>query len=136
MKLSESNKCILLCVGVYLAFFVASFFVCKAVHIVDWNKWYAPDPYYYQQVDALLRGTFAISHSPGFLRIDLAWYNGAVQQIWGLAIPMLYAPLLLFSRLFIGQLYLPRKGCVSGCAFVSRILRLFGFQRFFSIFRK
>ena len=62
------------------------------------SRLYSANPAYRAQVDALLSGRFAISHSPTALRHDFAWVNGGVQQVWGLGVPLWQAPFELAAR--------------------------------------
>lgn len=62
------------------------------------SRAYSANPAYRAQVDALLSGRLAISHSPTALRHDFAWVNGGVQQVWGLGVPLWQAPFELAAR--------------------------------------
>ncbi len=56
--------------------------------IPRWGQWYGEQPVYRAQAHALLAGRFALSHDPAGLGLDLAWIDGAVQQVWGLGVPL------------------------------------------------
>lgn len=56
--------------------------------IPAWGRWYSASPHLGDQVDALLQGQLALSDDPTALRLDLAWAQGGVQQVWGLGVPL------------------------------------------------
>jgi len=84
-----------------LALFVAvSFSLGFATHIIEPGKWFQNHAVYQQQVEAFLRGEFALGRNPSDLKMDLAWHDGRVQQVWGLGAPLLLLPTYLLSKLF------------------------------------
>ncbi|GEM_PF-2632119 len=56
--------------------------------------------YYRIQVESLLGGHFSLSSRIDAIRFDLAWYDGGVQQIWGLGVPLWMLPFEGVSRIF------------------------------------
>jgi hypothetical protein len=60
---------------------------------------YSTDVSYRRQTDALLRGHIALSNSLKDLRFDMAWVEGAVQQVWGLGVPLWRTPFEVCARL-------------------------------------
>jgi hypothetical protein len=60
---------------------------------------YSSDVSYRRQTDALLRGQIALSNSLKDLRFDMAWIEGAVQQVWGLGVPLWRTPFEVCARL-------------------------------------
>lgn len=67
--------------------------------IPAWGRWYSPSPHHRAQVEALLQGRLALSDHPSALRLDLAWAEGGVQQVWGLGVPLWRLPFEGLSRL-------------------------------------
>jgi hypothetical protein len=67
--------------------------------VSEWGRWYSPSPHHRAQVDALLQGRLALSDHPSALRLDLAWAEGGVQQVWGLGVPVWRLPFEAVSRL-------------------------------------
>ena len=63
------------------------------------HGWYAPNPGYRAQVDALLDGRLALTRSPDGLHHDLAWTPHGVQQVWGLGVPLWQLPFEALGRL-------------------------------------
>src|SRR4051812_47956996 len=48
------------------------------------DRLYASSPYHRLQVEALLDGRFSLSSSIEEIDHGLAWYNGRINQVWGL----------------------------------------------------
>jgi hypothetical protein len=67
--------------------------------IPDIGKWYSSSPYHRAQVDALLRGSLALSACPSALRHDLAWSEAGVHQVWGLGVPLCRLPFDALARI-------------------------------------
>ena len=44
--------------------------------------------YYHVQTDAIFHGAWALSPQIEAMDFDLAWYDGGVQQLWGLGVPL------------------------------------------------
>src|SRR4051812_48452377 len=95
--------------GIGILLLLVSFGLGFATKIVEPGKWHQNHAVYFQQADALLHGRFAIGNDPGQLRMDMAWHDGAVQQIWGLGVPLLMAPFLAIIRIIRGVLF-PDRG--------------------------
>lgn len=70
--------------------------LCRQITL---DGWYAPNPGYRAQVDALLDGRLALTSSPEGLRHDLAWTPHGVQQVWGLGVPLWQLPFEALGRL-------------------------------------
>src|SRR5215470_7189681 len=51
-----------------------------------WTRLYGPSPYHRLQADALLHGHLQIGDSIYNLDRSLAWYDGKIQQVWGLGV--------------------------------------------------
>jgi hypothetical protein len=97
---------------VFLSFFAASLGLGFATGIVEPDKWHQNHAVYHQQADAFLQGRFAIGNDPSRLKMDMAWHDGGVQQIWGLGVPLLLLPGHTLAKL------------VGGFAFPDRALFL------------
>jgi len=80
--------------SVALAFVLLA--LCRQITL---HGWYAPNPGYRAQVDALLDGRLALTSSPDGLRHDLAWTPHGVQQVWGLGVPLWQLPFEALGRL-------------------------------------
>jgi hypothetical protein len=65
-----------------------------------WDTLYLLAPYHRLQAQALLHGTFALSNSILDLDHDIAWFNGGVQQIWGLGVALWTVPFHLLWNVF------------------------------------
>jgi len=68
--------------------------------VPDWGKWYSSSMPYRMQTESLLRGEAALSYSPSALELDLVWFNGTIQQGWGLGVPIWRLPFEALARLF------------------------------------
>lgn len=88
-----------------LLFVLASFALGFATKIVEPGKWHQNHAVYFQQAEALLHGHFAIGTDPSQLKMDMAWHDGGVQQIWGLGIPLLMAPFQAVTTILPGILF-------------------------------
>src|SRR5689334_2830624 len=73
-------------------------FACVIALNCQNGNYYFPSPYHRLQVDALLRGHFQLSNSIEQLELGLAWHNGAIQQVWGLGVPIWHLPFELAFR--------------------------------------
>src|SRR5262245_1708389 len=71
----------------YFAIVAAVVFLATTGLVPAWGVWYSESMPYRQQTEALLHGSLSLANSPMALRNDLAWHNGGVQQVWGLAVP-------------------------------------------------
>ncbi len=67
--------------------------------IPAWGRWYSPGPHHRAQVEALLQGQLALSENPAALRLDLAWAQGGVHQVWGLGVPLWKLPFVAVGRI-------------------------------------
>lgn len=61
-----------------------------------------------RQTTALADGRFALSAHPGDVGWDMVWNDGAVQQVWGLGVPMIRLPFELLARP-LGLEYFPDR---------------------------
>jgi hypothetical protein len=69
-----------------------------ATRQISLHGWYAPNPGYRAQVDALLDGRLALTTSPDGLLHDLVWTPHGVHQVWGLGVPLWQLPFEAFGR--------------------------------------
>jgi hypothetical protein len=76
-----------------------AFLLLVACRQITLHGWYALNPGYRAQVDALLDGRLALTPSPDGLRHDLAWTPRGVQQVWGLGVPLWQVPFEALGRL-------------------------------------
>jgi hypothetical protein len=65
-----------------------------------WKHLYAQFPYYRLQVEALLQGRLSLGSSIEQIDHGLAWYNGQLNQVWGLGIALWTVPFELIGRSF------------------------------------
>ena len=92
----------------YWALVLAAVFLGETRLVPDWGQWYSKNLAYREQTEALMHGNLALHDSPGALRLDLAWYNGGVQQVWGLGVPAWRLPFECLARIF-GQPAFPDR---------------------------
>lgn len=94
MKPSSIGRTLLKNGGVlFLSAFLSIIFLY--ISGADFRRIYYPshDLYYYRtQVECLLNGSFALSPHIEAMQFDLAWYDGGVQQLWGLGAPLWMLP--------------------------------------------
>lgn len=76
-----------------------AFVLLVAGRQISLHGWYAQNPGYRAQVDALLDGRLALTTSPHGLAHDLAWTPHGVHQVWGLGVPLWQLPFEAFGRL-------------------------------------
>ena len=80
----------------YLIFFLTFLFSIIFVLFsgATWGKFNFPSfiNFYRIQVESLMQGHFALSPHIQAMQFDLAWYDGGVQQIWGLGVPLWILP--------------------------------------------
>jgi hypothetical protein len=63
------------------------------------TRLYGASPYHRFQAAALLDGSFSLARSIDAIDFDTAWYNGGVQQVWGLGVPIWLVPFETVGRL-------------------------------------
>lgn len=61
--------------------------------------WYSPSLPHRLQTEALLKGHICLSEVPDDLDFDLVWFDGRVQQVWGLGVPVLRLPFEAAARI-------------------------------------
>jgi hypothetical protein len=91
---------------------------------LDGIRLYETSPYHRFQAEALLHGHLYLSNSIYAIQPGLAWYDGHVQQVWGLGIGLWLTPFTAVWHLFSNS-PLPDRA-VLGLAFV--LLALFSTQ--------
>lgn len=72
----------------YLAVVLTLCLLFRGNLVPGWGQWYSYHLPLRLQTDRLLQGQVALSHQPETLSWDMAWDDGAVQQVWGLAVPL------------------------------------------------
>ena len=77
--------------------------------------------YYHAQVHSLQNGELKLSPHIEALEFDLAWYNGGVQQIWGLGVPLW---MWLFEK--------PAEALGGYCSDVTMLLTALGLLLFYT----
>jgi hypothetical protein len=78
-----------------LAIAIVLLVVCRQISL---HGWYAPNPGYRAQVDALLDGRLALTTTPDGLLPDLVWTPRGVHQVWGLGVPLWQLPFEALGR--------------------------------------
>lgn len=91
----------------WAAIWTAGLFVVSTGLIGGIGSWYTRDaPYlspkdpYRQQTEAFLQGHVALATDPGAMVHDYCWFNGRVQQVWGLGVPAWRLIFEIPARLF------------------------------------
>src|SRR4029079_15574802 len=82
--------------GAAVLFALALLVVCRQISL---HGWYAPNPGYRAQVDALLDGRLALTTTPDGLIHDLVWTPRGVHQVWGLGVPLWQLPFEALGRI-------------------------------------
>src|SRR5258705_12474015 len=77
---------------------LAAGFLIHTGLVPEWKRCYSWTPSYRLQVEALLKGSFALSSDPAALQHDLVWARGGVQQVWGLGVPCWRLPFDLIAK--------------------------------------
>lgn len=72
----------------YVAVVLTLCLLLRSDLVPAWGVWYSHHLPLRWQTERLLQGQVALSHQPEDLSWDMAWDNGAVQQVWGLAVPL------------------------------------------------
>lgn len=98
--------------------------------ISGFDKWYSPQTADMVQTLALMQGHFALSDNPAYIQIDMLWHNGAVQQVWGLGVPILFLPFYIVANLF-GFLTFPDRAIFLILLFSTALLLFYSFRDFF-----
>ena len=87
--------------GLGLFSIVVALAICVTTGLVPkWGHWYSINMAYRRQTEAMLHGSLALDYDPRALGYDMAWANGAVQQVWGLGVPIWRLPFELVAKLF------------------------------------
>jgi len=94
--------------GLYLVIFLTAFITIWTGIIPRWGAWYSDHLVYRWQTGNMLEGQVAMSMSPFGMDWDLAWGNGSVQQLFGLAVPLWRLPFEAIARA-IGQPAFPDR---------------------------
>ena len=84
--------------------------------------WYASQPAYRAQVDALLDGRLALTPEPAGLYHDLAWTPSGTQQVWGLGAPLLQLPFEAIGRVIGWSPFPDRIAMAAWLAFALFVL--------------
>jgi len=58
------------------------------------------------EVKSILSGTFSLSTNIAEMEFDLAWYNGGLQQVWGLGVSLWLLPFEVLAH-WVGYEYCP-----------------------------
>jgi hypothetical protein len=69
------------------------------------DRLYAPYPHHRLQVEALLEGQLSLSTSLERIAHGLTGYDGHIDQLWGLGVPLWMAPFEMVYRLFGLQMF-------------------------------
>ena len=71
----------------YFAILIAAG-VCIGTNLIDLSgNCFSSSMPYRRQTEAMLHGHIALSTSPQQMERDMVWFNGRVQQVWGLGVP-------------------------------------------------
>jgi hypothetical protein len=84
------------------------FFIIFTRLIPSWGTWYSSHLVYRWETERMLGGQVALSLDPSGMDWDLAWGNGSVQQMFGLAVPLWRLPLEAIAKA-IGQPAFPDR---------------------------
>jgi hypothetical protein len=84
--------------GIYLTLVLTVFIVVWTGVIPRWGAWYSNHLTFRWQTEKILKGHLALATDPSGIEWDLAWNNGAVQQIWGLGVPFWRLPFEAFAK--------------------------------------
>jgi len=76
--------------------------------IGKWGEWYSQSQIYRYQTDAFLDGHLSLFEDPTRMTYDFVLYNGKIQQIWGLAVPMLRLPFEIIAKV-TGSVFFPDR---------------------------
>lgn len=105
MQMTESRKRIsAACLSLFCS--VGTIFLTGL--IPGWGLWYSDHLSYRWQVERLLHGHLGMAPDPSGMAWDLAWGDGAVQQVWGLGIPFWRLPFEVLATT-IGQPAFPDR---------------------------
>ncbi len=96
-KLSKKHA-VILGVGVSLLATVLFFFSTNLIR--GSGNWYSQSYIYRMQTEAFLSGHVSLSSDPKNLTYDEVFFNGKLQQVWGLGAPALRLPFEIIARLF------------------------------------
>lgn len=83
-----------------LAIDAAAIIVLETGLIGGWGQWYGTSAPYRRQTDAFFDGRFSLSDDPRDISFDMVWANNAVQQVWGLGVPIWRFPFEVVARVF------------------------------------
>lgn len=89
MQMTESRKRIS---AICLSLFYSAGLIFLSGLIPGWGIWYSDHLSYRWQVERLLHGHLGMASDPSGMAWDLAWGDGAVQQVWGMAVPFWRLP--------------------------------------------
>ena len=99
----------------YLAFVLTTGLVLLSSLVDSTDRLYSHDIGFRRQTEALLDGRFALAEDAGAMAWDLAWSangdHGAVQQVWGLGVPLLRLPFEALARV-VGMPAFPDRVCL------------------------
>ena len=87
--------------------------------IPKYGQWYSINSAYRRQTEAMLHGSFALSHDPRSLGYDMAWVNGGVQQVWGLGVPTWRLPYEALAKLFGYDAFPDRLALIAAIALLT-----------------
>ena len=87
--------------------------------IPKYGQWYSINSAYRRQTEAMLHGSFALSHDPRSLGYDMAWVNGGVQQVWGLGVPTWRLPYEALAKLFGYNAFPDRLALIAAIALLT-----------------
>ena len=107
-----------LCLGAFSGALALTISVATGL-VPRWGQWYSINTAYRRQTDAMLHGSFALSDDPLKLGYDMAWVDGAVQQVWGLGVPSWRLPYELLAKLFGYDAFPDRLALVAAVALVT-----------------
>jgi hypothetical protein len=96
--------------------------------IPAWGRWYSGHLPYRWQTERLLHGHLSIATDTAGVQWDLAWDNGAVQQVWGLGVPLWRLPFEAIARLFGEPAFPDRIAFLIAIAGVAYLLVRFHFK--------
>ena len=87
--------------------------------IPKYGQWYSINSAYRRQTEAMLHGSFALSHDPRRLGYDMAWAKGGVQQVWGLGVPTWRLPYEALAKLFGYDAFPDRLALIAAIALLA-----------------
>ena len=106
---------VFLCLGAFSTALALGIAISTGL-VPKWGQWYSINTAYRRQTAAMLQGSFALSDDPRRLGYDMAWVDGAVQQVWGLGVPSWRLPFELLAKLFGSGAFPDRLALVTAMA--------------------